>query len=450
MSDTIATAMLPTKTLVDALKKFQDIPRGLRRLNDMISISIGDDKIVLFSTDLETALRVTLPATTNEGRDKLVVGYKALVAAVKAIKATAVVLQTAPEWLAVTDERGTTSTRCDSRIIAWDDYPEFPNRLAARGVAYTVVPGRALAEGLRMVMPAMATGDTRYALNGVCLDSDGGGIALVTSDTHRLHHRYLPVIHEVFGELDGLDTVMIAKAARWLSKCAAETSEVRLLVTESETYFSGDNWDFYGRLIDGRFPDYRSVVEPLESLPGKLAVNRLALLAALKDIQGATNEESRRVTIAPSEDGVSIRLVAERGTSASIPAAALKCPEADFVCDFLIDLLAVARGGFVTLRFGAGRYKGPVHLYEDGSLLLLMPMNGSGPGGYVYTHDLSGPDQDCPGASVTSTAPVASPAGAAAVTKRPPSFKAVVTHAKADPGYLSSLLAALGIQAAAV
>ena len=57
MSDTIATAMLPTKTLVDALKKFQDIPRGFRRLNDMIAVTVGDDKIVLFSTDLETALR---------------------------------------------------------------------------------------------------------------------------------------------------------------------------------------------------------------------------------------------------------------------------------------------------------------------------------------------------------------------------------------------------------
>ena len=439
-------ATVRTDDLRDALKKFAPILRKpCRRLADAISVTISESAVILYATNLELSLCVTLPAS-DDGRAEYVVGYKAFVAGLASIKTSNTILSLSPEWLTIVDVAGE-ATAQSPRTMAADELPVMPNLPVNHTLAHAVVDGHALADAFALALPATAHGDTHHALNGVYLgESQAGGIDVAASDTYRLHLRHLHPCRGIVGEMNGC--ILHPEAAKWLAKCAGEASSVAVTITENEAFFTADNWEFMSRQINGTFPHYQDIITPEDSLPGQLTVRRADLLDAVKAAAKAVdNDNDHKVTIRPLEgrdDAIEAVVTSAPGAflyrSAPITAAARKCPR--FTCNalFLADLLATLGGDLVTLRFDAGRYKGPVHAYSGDSLLLLMPTNSDGPGGYAYVTPPTGPDQDYPG-------PIQA---VAACTKRPPSYKAVVAAAKADPGYLSSLLAALGIQAAAV
>ena len=479
----------PTIVIVDtlslqvALVKYVKViaNKSARLIVQGIRISVADDHLALLGTDLEISLHMAVPANAiTTSLNTIVADHKALLNAVKAVKDRQTRLALHGAYLIVSDSASSTHI---SSLGEVGDLPPQPQRLTleeclaareASAPAYQkqnvvefeklkeswretlplefqefAASAASLSSALQYVTPGMAVGDTRYALNGVFMAGNGhGGVEFVTSNTHVLYRRHdAPLMGGTLPDNAGF--IMLPKAAEWLAKNANGTLTVK---TDPNTlFFEGDGFTLTGRRIEGMFPRYRDVVPEKSRMPGRLTVNRQEILSALKAARPNVTSETRRIDLAPNGEGngLIVRAICGNTTTftAEIPAASRKWLTNSFNVDFLIDFLAVHPDVTVTIcheEAGAKGGDGLSAVYDEERLYLIMPVNGgiepTPEELEAYRAALAEPDQEFS----TASTPVAKTA------KKAPAFKAVVTRAKADPGYLSALLSALGIQAAAV
>ncbi len=476
--------IVDTLMLQNALSKYVKViaNKAARRIVQGIRMIAAEERLDLFGTDLELSLHMTVPAeVVLTPSSAIVADYKALLKAVKAIRDRQTRLALYGTYLIVSDAG--TSTHISS-FGDVEDFPEPPRRLARedyltqheagapeeqkqdagkfektkeawRKAAVLefqefAVAAEALATAFLYVMPGISKGYVRYALNGVYMTGNGrGGAEFVASNTHVLYRHDAALTAGTLPDNAGF--ILLPKMADWLTKNVSGTLTVK---TDPNTVFvEGCDFILIGRRIEGMFPRYRDVIPSQCRMPGRLAVSRKEFLAALKAAHPHASPETHRIDLLPNAEGDRLIVQAIRDGvttfTTEIPAASRKWLADSFNGEFLIDFLAVHPGENVTICHNdpvGEDGSGPSAVYDGERLFLAMPVNNARKVTpeelESYRAALAEPDQEFLTSSSTP-APIA-------ITKRPPAFKAIVARAKADPGYLSALLAALGIQAAVV
>lgn len=439
-----------------------------------IRISAADDRLDLFGTDLEITLFVTIPANAlTTPSNAIVADYRALLNAVKAVRDRQTRLALFGEYLIVSDSASSTHVSSFGEV---EDFPQPPKRLTLEECLATreenapayqkqntaefekmkkawretlplefqdfTVSAASLSPAFIYVLPGMANGDTRYALNGVFMAGNGrGGVEFVTSNTHVLYKHDATLASGTLADNAGF--IMLPKMAQWLAKNACGTLTVK---TDPNTlFFEGDGFTLTGRRIEGMFPNYRDLIPSQNSMPGRLIVNRKELHAALKAARPNITSETRRIDLAPNAGGNGLIVRATCGNTttftAEIPAASRKWLTDSFNIDFLIEFLAVHSSDTVTICHEEPGEKGGglSAVYDGKRLYLIMSINGgiqpTPEELEAYRSALTGPDQEFPTA----------PTPAANTAKKSPPFKAVVKRALADVEYKRTLLDALGV-----
>ena len=465
-----------TLSLQAALAKYTKLVtnKNGRLIVQGIRISAAEHHLDLLGTDLEIALYVTIPANAlTTPSNAIVADYRALLNAVKAVRDRQTQLALYGDYLIVSDSASSTHISSFGEV---GDFPQPPRRVTlqeclatreANAPAYQkqntaefekmkhswretlplefqefAVSAASLSPALIYVLPGMADGDTRYALNGVFMAGNGrGGAEFVTSNTHVLYKHDATLTGGTLPDNAGF--TMLPKAAEWLAKNACGTITVK---TDPNTvFFEGDGFTLTGRRIEGMFPRYRDVIPAQSSMPGRLTVSRKEFLAALKAARPNIHSDTRRIDLVPHAEGHGLIIRAMCGNTttftAEIPAASRKWLTASFNVDFLIDFLAVHLGDAVTIcRDGAAEEgSGPSAVYDGERLFLAMPLNNARETTpeerEAYRAYLAEPDQEFPVASIL----------AAKTAKKVPAFKAVVKRALADVEYKRTLLEALGM-----
>ena len=161
------------------------------------------------------------------------------------------------------------------------DAEEFPICRGWRAGAFTAnVDPQVLREMISHVEFAAATDDSRPVLAGVLIRLEDDRITMAAADGFRLAVRD--------GELttpvpERLDIIVPARALRELARIVGDRTEpIDLTVTPNRAQLvvhSGET-EFYSRLIDGTFPDFRQIV-PRE-FATRLEVGRDEFLAAVR------------------------------------------------------------------------------------------------------------------------------------------------------------------------
>ncbi len=474
-----------TQSIHAALAKYVKViaNKAARLIVQGIRLIAAEDRLDLFGTDLELSLHMTVPANVVlTPCSAIVADYKALLKAVKAVRDRQTRLALYGTYLIVSDAGTSTHIASFGDV---EDCPEPPRRLVLEDYLAQqeagapeeqkkdaekfektkeawrkavvlefqefAVAAEALAAAFLYVLPGMSKGDTRYALNGVYMTGNGrGGAEFVASNTHVLYRHDVALIAGTLPDKAGF--ILLPKMADWLTKNVSGTLSVK---TDPNTVFvEGGDFTLIGRRIEGMFPRYRDVIPAQSRMPGRLMVNRKEFLAALKAAHPHASPETHRIDLLPSADGdrLIVQAIREGVTTftTEIPAASRKWLADSFNGEFLIDFLAVHPGENVVLCHNdpvGEDGSGPSAVYDGERLFLAMPVNNARKATpeelETYRAALTDPDQKF----LASSPPISAPG---VITKRPPAFKAVVARAKADPGYLSALLAALGIQAAVV
>jgi DNA polymerase III sliding clamp (beta) subunit (PCNA family) len=173
---------------------------------------------------------------------------------------------------------------------------------------------------VKVASHAVAKEPSRYAIDGILLESNEKGSRLVATDGRRL----VMVELRNCGELDD-QALMPHRFCRLIDKLTDRDTDFLAIAVHRETnekgeslpgriFAAGPDWVIATYECDGRFPIYRDVMPRSSS---KFAIPRAALVETLAEVALTTNEESRmvRLDLGPQE----LLLQAEAPGSRAVP-----------------------------------------------------------------------------------------------------------------------------------
>jgi DNA polymerase III subunit beta len=264
------------------------------------------------------------------------------------------------------------------------DAEEFPVLPRVETGAYTAnVDPQVLREMISQVEFAAANDDSRPVLAGVLVRLEDDRITMAAADGFRLAVRDAELATPV---PDRLDIIVPARALRELARIVGDrTDPIELTVTPNRAQLvvqSGET-EFYSRLIDGTFPDFRQIV-PRE-FATRLEVGRDDFLTAVRraGFFARDNNDVVRLSAKASSDELApgnlevSATAAERGSSQSHVLAAIDGPEGEiaFNSRYLIDVLSILRTGRVMIGMNGANQAGVVRPLESETYTyVIMPM----------------------------------------------------------------------------
>ena len=235
-------------------------------------------------TDLDVTVRTNLEVEVMEP-GTTVIPARLATEAVRKLPAGAVVLQAEAGEVEITGG----GPRFRFREFNVEDFPKLSEPDLTGAVT---VDGPTFVAAIAQVSVAASTDDARPILTGVYFENEGGKLRMATTDSYRLAVRDLP---SVDAHMVGLVPV---RALKELARSVG-ASALKVAVGDREAAFSSDRGSLTARLIEGSFPNYRSLIPP--SYPNRLVVGRDALLAAI----------DRASLVA--EDHIPIRMTLQKG-----------------------------------------------------------------------------------------------------------------------------------------
>jgi DNA polymerase-3 subunit beta len=332
-----------------------------------VLIESAGDKVMLTATDLELGIRCSCPARVQKPGAGTVPARRLLDYVRLLPDADVHVKFLENHWASLVCGRSRTRIAGMSR----ESFPELP----AAPAPLAEVPVSVLAGMIARTIFAISTEESRFSLNGALLILREGGLAMVSTDGHRL--AYVETGREVSGVRSAYRALAPRKAMGEILKLAQETSpDANVVVAgdDNHLFFQFGERLLISRKLTGNFPDFERVL-PREH-PHVVPLVREEFRAAVERVAQFSDERSHaiRLQVCPGEVRVHSS-VSETGESEESISASYEGPtvEVGFNAQYLLEFLRAAPEEQVALQF-----KDPQSAGE------LRPVDGQG--SYLYRY----------------------------------------------------------------
>ena len=154
-----------------------------------------------------------------------------------------------------------------------------------------------LLNGISRSLFATAEDELRPVMNGIYFDINQEYLTLVASDGHKLVR--LKNLAVQSGQKSSF--ILPKKPATMLrGVLGKEEGPVNIMFDENNAYIKCSNFEMVCRLIEGRYPNYNSVIPTVN--PYKVVIDRLSFLNALKRVSVFSNPASSLIKLNLSAD----------------------------------------------------------------------------------------------------------------------------------------------------
>lgn len=256
-----------------------------------------------------------------------------------------------------------------------DDYPQ-PKELGADGVTLSIDP-HILFSGINRSLFASADDELRPVMNGVYFDITTDDLTFVASDGHKLVRNKTTAVKGT----ERASFILPKKPANLLRSILPKESEnVELTFDENNAYIKMSSYTMTCRFIEGRYPNYNSVIP--ENNSNKVILDRLTFLNALKRVSVFSNSSSNLVRLQLSDKDIVIS--AQDIDFSTAAEEVITCDYSGtpmsigFKSNFLIDILSNIPASEVSLELSdpsrAGLIIPTENEADEDLLMLLMPM----------------------------------------------------------------------------
>jgi DNA polymerase III subunit beta len=337
----------------------------------MVLLETVDDGLRLTATNLELAIRRTLPASVAEEGAVAVPG--------RLLADFTVALPREQLRLALEQPGGRLVLRSDSFSTEINGVPgeEFPPVTAADDGDRLSLPASLLVRGVADTLVAASTDEARPVLTGVRLETAGGRLTLLASDGHRLAVRRVELSAAAALRAGGITVPAraLAEAVR-LFRSADGDLEVAVSATGNQVVLRAPGTELASRVIDGAYPNLLRLVP---DAPGtRVTVGAADLAARLRALTpfAETSANVVRLDVTPRSILLSAATV-DVGSARTELGADVDGPETSvaFNARFLLDCPALGTDERVELRL-----QGPLGAFtvrrvaRDDYVYLFMPV----------------------------------------------------------------------------
>ncbi len=343
------------------------LTRSPKDILKCVRMEATSDVLLLSATDLEMSLRCAITQVEVESPGDVVVVAETL---------SKIVHECTDEILSieVTDNLVHVRGAGSHFQIVTQQATEFPAIATMEGEPDVKVEQATLRRLIEFTVFAAARESTRYAINGVLWEVEGGRLALAATDGRRLSLARGDLVNG--GSSDRPEVIVPTKALALFARLPVEPeAHVGVKITANQLQLSVGRATMSTSLVEGQFPKYRDVI-PTDC--DRLAeINGPEFLGALKRAALLTNEESKGVRFAFSDGNLTLSSRAPEQGEATISLPVRYSDEAmeiGFNPVFLLDVLRVAHTEDVIFALKEANRPGVIRLGDDFTYVV-MPVN---------------------------------------------------------------------------
>ena len=241
------------------------------------------DRLTIRGTDAKTYFQTSLPIQSSEDGAVTIFCDK-LGGILSSIPAGDISLESTDGKVVI--KSSAKKVRFQVKSIASDKFPEFPEKPETffSLAACDFIPM------IDQTISSISDDETRYFLNGVCLESKDGGINAIATDGRRLSFS-----RHSFKDAPPFNSIIIpAKFLTVVRKYARIDSIIELAITPKMVFAKFGDFIVSSVLVDGQFPNYRRVIPESQDFTAK--INRRELSDAIKRVALFT-EKAQRVIL---------------------------------------------------------------------------------------------------------------------------------------------------------
>ncbi len=336
-------------------------------------MELTDGVLALTASDSETTLSTSLEVNENDGDGRFAVSSKTILDALKEIPEQPLEFIVNMENLEITVkyQNGQYSLMGQNA----DEYPQAPSM--SDDAVNVTLGAQVLLTGINRALFATADDELRPVMNGIYFDITTENITFVASDGHKL------VRNKTFvARGDEKAAFILPKKPASLLKnlLPKEQGDAEVKFDSRNAMFTLENYTMVCRLIEGRYPNYNSVIP--QGNPHKATIDRLMLQSALRRVSVFSSQASSLIKLRLNNN--SIQISAQDIDFSTSAEETLSCQYAGndlsigFKSTFLIDILNNISAQEVVMELADPSRAGviiPAEQEENEDLLmLLMPM----------------------------------------------------------------------------
>ena len=340
---------------------------------DCFLFELQDGTLSIKVSDSETTMSTSVEVNESDVNGRFAIVAKTLLDALKELPEQPLTFEVNTSTLAITVyyQNGKYS-------LVGQNADEFPQPPALSESAVRVeIDAQVLVNGINRAVFATADDELRPVMNGVYFDITTEDITLVASDGHKLVRckTYAAQGNERAAFILPKKPALLMK-----SILPKEQGMVTIAFDERNAIFTLENYQMVCRLIEGRYPNYNSVIP--QNNPYKVTIDRQLMVSALRRVSVFSSQASSLITLRLSENQIVISAQdIDFSTSAE---ETLICQytgnpmSIGFKSTFLIDILNNISSEEVVIELADPSRAGVIIPMEQGEkedlLMLLMPM----------------------------------------------------------------------------
>lgn len=263
-----------------------------------ILIEAGNNKLLLTGTNLEIAIQHGVSGKVIEG-GKITIPAKIFGEVLGALRSERINLEEKGGSITLTSD----SYRATFQSLPAEDFPLVPKVKST--AAAVECKAEFLREALGAVLIATEFSDLRPELNSVFFRLTSQTLTLAATDSFRLAEQQIPSSRFTAGTAAEFQALVPLKTSQELLRLLKDGEIVKIFLDENQILFAAGNSECVSRLVDGRFPEYSSIIP--SSFKTELVMAREELLEALK-LASAFQAQASEVRLVFAKDRKAIEV----------------------------------------------------------------------------------------------------------------------------------------------
>ena len=242
---------------------------------DCILFELQDGKLRLTASDSETTLVSTLDVDEADSNGMFAIKAATIINGLKEISDQPITLDVNPETheIVIYYQNGRSSFVGQGG----EEYPSYPS--ISDSAQQLTIDANVLLNGISRAIFATAEDEIRPVMNGVFFDITPDSVTFVASDGHKLVRDRSFTTHCE----QPASFILPKKPAKTLKDILAkENGDAIVRFDDRNARIELENYTLNCRLIEGRYPNYNSVIP--QDNPFRVSVDRVTLIGALRRV----------------------------------------------------------------------------------------------------------------------------------------------------------------------
>ena len=340
---------------------------------DCFLFYMQDGTLSITASDTETTMVTSIEVNESDADGRFAIAAKTLLDALKEIPEQPLNFEINQDTFAITIKY-----QNGKYSLMGQNADEFPQSATLGENAVRVeMDAQVLLSGINRAFFATADDELRPVMNGVYFDITTEDITMVASDGHKLV-RYKT--YDAHGSERAAFILPKKPASMLKNLLPKEQGQVSIEFNERNAVFTMERYRMVCRLIEGRYPNYNSVIP--QNNPYKVTVDRQLLMGALRRVSIFSSQASSLIKLRLQENLI---VISAQDIDFSTSAEETQVCQYDgapmsigFKSTFLIDILNNISTAEIVVELADPSRAGvivPVEQEEKENLLmLLMPM----------------------------------------------------------------------------